>query len=53
MISDDIIFIQEDQVSCDGNGREAGHPRVYLDLSKTGEVYCPYCSKHYKKANVS
>ena len=23
------------------------HPRVYLDVAKTGEVTCPYCSAHY------
>jgi uncharacterized Zn-finger protein len=25
----------------------ARHPRVYLDVTKTGEVVCPYCSAHY------
>jgi len=25
----------------------ARHPRVYLDVTKTGEVTCPYCSAHY------
>ncbi|AIL32390.1 zinc-finger domain-containing protein [Basilea psittacipulmonis] len=24
------------------------HPRVYLDITDTGEVTCPYCDKHYK-----
>lgn len=24
------------------------HPRVYLDLSKTGEATCPYCGTHYE-----
>ena len=23
------------------------HPRVYLDVSKTGEATCPYCSNHF------
>ena len=23
------------------------HPRVYLDVLKTGEVTCPYCSTKY------
>jgi len=26
----------------------ARHPRVFLDVSKTGEAKCPYCSTHYK-----
>jgi uncharacterized Zn-finger protein len=25
----------------------ARHPRVYLDVTKTGEVKCPYCGTHY------
>lgn len=24
-----------------------GHPRVYLPITKTGEVTCPYCETHY------
>jgi uncharacterized Zn-finger protein len=23
------------------------HPRVYLDVTKSGEVVCPYCSAKY------
>lgn len=23
------------------------HPRVFLDVSKTGEATCPYCGAHY------
>ncbi len=25
----------------------ARHPRVYLDVLRTGEAVCPYCSAHY------
>jgi uncharacterized Zn-finger protein len=25
----------------------SSHPRVYLDVAKTGEVSCPYCGTHY------
>jgi uncharacterized Zn-finger protein len=25
----------------------AGHPRVFLDVTHSGEVVCPYCSAHY------
>lgn len=28
----------------------ARHPRVYLDVTTTGEVVCPYCSAHYRFA---
>ena len=23
------------------------HPRVFLDIQKTGHVSCPYCGTHY------
>lgn len=26
----------------------ASHPRVFLDVAKTGEVSCPYCGTKYK-----
>ena len=25
-----------------------GHPKVYLDVARTGEAKCPYCSTVYK-----
>lgn len=25
----------------------ARHPRVFLDVTKTGDVRCPYCGAHY------
>lgn len=25
----------------------ARHPRVFLDVAKTGDVKCPYCGAHY------
>jgi len=24
------------------------HPRVFLDVTRTGEVLCPYCGTRYK-----
>ena len=26
------------------------HPRVFLDVTRTGEVNCPYCGTHYQLA---
>lgn len=26
----------------------SGHPRVYLQVEKTGEATCPYCGTHYR-----
>jgi uncharacterized Zn-finger protein len=23
------------------------HPRVFLDVAQTGDVFCPYCGTHY------
>ena len=25
----------------------SGHPRVFLDVTHSGDVVCPYCSAHY------
>lgn len=25
----------------------SSHPRVFLDITKTGEATCPYCGTHY------
>ncbi|TAG73622.1 MAG: zinc-finger domain-containing protein [Burkholderiales bacterium] len=25
----------------------SAHPKVYLDVAKTGEASCPYCGTHY------
>lgn len=25
----------------------ARHPRVFLDITHTGEAHCPYCGAHY------
>ena len=40
------VYTSQERVACDG-GEYAGHPKVYLDTSKTGTVTCPYCSKVY------
>lgn len=24
------------------------HPRVFLDVARSGEAVCPYCGTHYK-----
>ncbi len=24
------------------------HPRVYLDVSQTGQIKCPYCGQEYR-----
>lgn len=39
----DKIVTSDLTISCDGGDYE-GHPRVFLDLEKTGSALCPYCS---------
>jgi uncharacterized Zn-finger protein len=43
----EIIEVETTTVACDGNGGPLGHPRIYLTLSKRGEIECPYCSRRY------
>ena len=46
------------QFSCDGIASKEkskvehslGHPRVYLNISASGQVDCPYCGIHYQLA---
>ncbi|MDI9350037.1 MAG: zinc-finger domain-containing protein [Candidatus Symbiobacter sp.] len=33
--------------ACDGGGGVMGHPKIYLDLSHSGRVDCPYCGRHF------
>lgn len=28
----------------------SSHPRVYLELTRTGRAMCPYCGTHYRLA---
>ena len=30
-----------------GAAQWSSHPRVFLDVVRTGEAVCPYCSTHY------
>lgn len=43
----DIIKVTDLTVRCEGGQGAEGHPVVYLNLEKTGEVVCPYCSRKY------
>lgn len=40
------VYTATERVCCNG-GDDTGHPKVYLDASKTGTITCPYCSKTY------
>ena len=41
----EVIEVDTGTVACDGG--PLGHPRVYLTLSREGEIECPYCSRKY------
>ena len=34
-------------VACDGGDGPLGHPRVFLNVGKEGQIECPYCSRRY------
>ena len=46
-MEDATIQVDDAIVACDGGAGAAGHPRVFLDIENRGEVFCPYCSRHY------
>lgn len=39
------IVVETTAVSCDGGSGAAGHPNVYLNIGKAGQITCPYCSQ--------
>lgn len=52
----EIIHVDTPVIGCDGGGGALGHPKVFLNISRTGEVDCPYCGRRYilnKDAKVS
>ena len=44
----ETIIVNKPSVSCDGGGGALGHPKIYLTISKGGEIVCPYCSRRFK-----
>jgi len=45
-MSFEVIQTTDTTVACDG-ANHSNHPRVFLDLTKSGKVVCPYCSRTY------
>ena len=43
----ETITIDATVAACDGGGGALGHPKVYLNLAKDGEIDCPYCGKRF------
>jgi uncharacterized Zn-finger protein len=47
MQTSETIIVDGPVAACDGAVAGDGHPRVYLNLAPTGEIECPYCSRHF------
>ncbi len=45
----DLKYINNDSVSCSGDGWAQSHPLIYLDLSSGEIITCPYCSLKFQK----
>jgi len=43
----ETVEVTSTRVACDGGPGADGHPKVYLTLSKEGQVECPYCGKRF------
>ena len=41
------IEVRTPTVGCDGGSGPLGHPLVYLRIGPSGEIVCPYCSRHF------
>jgi len=48
-IPPETVPIEGEKFYCDGNGDgvDAGHPRVFLTMTKAGFADCPYCGRHF------
>ena len=49
----ETIYIDEMVAACDGGEGSLGHPRVYLNLSPSGRIECPYWSRLYVNRAIS
>jgi uncharacterized Zn-finger protein len=49
---DEVIFLEANDLPLYCPGPKAPlwsmHPRVYIEIGKTGAATCPYCSAKYK-----
>jgi uncharacterized Zn-finger protein len=44
--TNEVIFVSQRTVACDGGVGPLGHPRVFMTIVKD-RVMCPYCSRIY------
>jgi uncharacterized Zn-finger protein len=43
----ETVEVSSASVACDGEPGADGHPKVYLNLAKDGQIDCPYCGKRF------
>lgn len=43
----ETLYVETEVVGCDGGGGPLGHPLVYLNVAKEGQIDCPYCSRRF------
>jgi uncharacterized Zn-finger protein len=43
----ETVEVTSTRVACDGGPSTNGHPKVYLTLSREGQIECPYCGKRF------
>ncbi len=46
-LNQEIIYVDDYKVKCEGKDDATGHPRVYLEI-KEESITCPYCSQIFK-----
>ncbi len=42
----ETLNVTTSKLACDGDA-ESGHPRVFLTMTSSGTVDCPYCGRHF------
>lgn len=45
---ENVIYVTEHRVSCDGGGGAGGHPKTYYELGESHEATCSYCGQKFK-----
>ncbi len=43
----ETVEVSTTSVACEGGPGAEGHPKVYLNLAKDGQIDCPYCGKRF------
>jgi uncharacterized Zn-finger protein len=43
----ETVEVTTASVACDGGPGADGHPKVFLNLAKDGQIDCPYCGKRF------